>query len=74
MSICPCWLDVMYQPRSSMCTTRISLCFMLKRVLLASSRRLNFVITLELNGKSLPTVKGQQMPSVSYLSESGMFF
>ena len=25
MSICPCWLDVEYQPRSSLCITRIRL-------------------------------------------------
>ena len=24
-NICPCWLDVMFQPRSSVCVTRISL-------------------------------------------------
>ena len=53
----PCWLDVMYQPRSSVCETRISLGLMINAgKLLASSRRLTFgvpVIALGLTGKSL---------------------
>ena len=43
MSICCCWLDVLFQPRSSVCATRISLGLMINAgMLLASSRRLIF--------------------------------
>ena len=39
-NICPCWVDVMYQLRSSVCATRISLGLMINAdVLLASSMR-----------------------------------
>ena len=55
MNIFPCLLDVMYQPRSSVCVTRINLGLMINAgFLLASSRRLIFdgpVITLGLIGK-----------------------
>ena len=55
------WLDVMYQPRSSVCTTRISLNFMINAAEnLASSRRLIFggpVIALVLTEKSLSAAK-----------------
>ena len=61
MSICPCWLDVMYQPRSSVCTTMISHGLMINAgMLLASSRRLIFggpMIALGLTGKCLSAVK-----------------
>ena len=57
----PYWLDVMYQPRSSVCETRISLGLMINApMLLASSRRLVFggpVIALGLTGKSSSAVK-----------------
>ena len=60
MNIFSCWLDVMYQPRSSMCETRISLGLMINAgMFLAASRWLIFggpVITLGLTGKSLSTV------------------
>ena len=56
-NICPCWLDVMFQPRSPVCVTRISLGFMINAGMrLASSRRVIFsgpVIALGLSGKSL---------------------
>ena len=56
MSICCCWLDVLFRPRSSVCATRISLGLMINAVmLLASSRRLIFggpVIALGLTGKN----------------------
>ena len=59
--IFPCWLDVIYQPRSSMCETRISVGLMINAgMLLASSRRLIFggpVIALGLTGMSLSAVK-----------------
>ena len=59
--IFPSWLDVMYQPRSSVCETRISLGLMINAgMLLASNRKLIFggpVIAHELTGKSLSTVK-----------------
>ena len=65
MNICPCWLNVMYQPRSSECVTRICLSLMINAgMLLASSRRLIFgapVITLGLTGKSLYAVKRELM-------------
>ena len=61
MNIFPCWLDVMYQPRASVCETRVHLGFIINAgMLLASSTRLIFggpVITLGLTGKSLSTVK-----------------
>ena len=61
MNIFPCWLDVMYQPRSSLCETKINLSLMIIAGLLsASSRRLIFgepVIVLGLTGKSLSAVK-----------------
>ena len=61
MSICCCWLDVLFQPWSSVSATRISLGLMIDAgMLLASSKRLIFsgpVIALGLTGKSLSTVK-----------------
>ena len=55
------WLDVIFQPRSFVCVTRLSLGLMINAgMLLASSRRLIFggpVIALGLTGKSLFTVK-----------------
>ena len=83
MSICCCWLDVLIQPRSSLCATRISLGLMINAgTLLASSRKLIFggpVIDLWLTGMSLSTVKWEPMkptrrPSVSLVPETGMFF
>ena len=60
-NICPCWLDVMYQPRSSVYTTRISLNLTINAgLLIASSRRLIFggpAIAIGLTGKSLSAVK-----------------
>ena len=57
----PSWLDVLYQPRSSVCATMISLGLMMNAsVCLAASRRLIFggqMITLWLTGKSLSAVK-----------------
>ena len=54
MSVCCCWLDVLFQPRSSVCATRISLDLMINAgMLLASSWRLIFggsVISLGLTG------------------------
>ena len=82
MSICCCWLDVLFQPRSSVCATRISLGLMLNAgMLLASSMRLIFVaqvIALGWPGKSLSTVKWELMkptrrPSVSLVPETWMF-
>ena len=68
MNICKCWLDVMYQPRSSLCVTRISLGLMVNAdMLLASSRRLIFggpVIALGLTGKSLSIGKGELMKPI----------
>ena len=81
-SICRCWFDVMFQPRSSMCATRMSLGLMINAgILLASRRRLKFcgsVIALGLTGKSLYAVKWELMkptrgPSVSLVSETWMF-
>ena len=61
MNICPCWYDIMYQPRSFMRITRINLGLMINAgMLLASSRRLIFglpEIRLGLTGKSLSAVK-----------------
>ena len=55
MSNCCCWLYVLFQPRSSVCATRISLGLMINAgMLLASSRRLIIggpVIALGLTGK-----------------------
>ena len=43
MSICPYWFYIMYQPRSSMCPTRIILGLMINAdMILASGRRLIF--------------------------------
>ena len=81
-NIFPCWLDVMYQPRSSVCVTRINLGLMINAgMLLASSKRLIFVgpvIALGLTDKSLSTVKWEPMkptqrPSVSLVIETAMF-
>ena len=81
-SIFPCWLDVIYPPRSFVCGTRISLGSMINAdVLSTSSKRLIFggpVIALWLIGKSLFAVKSELMkhtpsPSVSLVSETSMF-
>ena len=81
-SICTCWLDVMYQPRSSVCTRRISLGLMINEDMpLTSSKRLIFggiIIALWLTGKSFSAVKWELMKltrraRVSLLSETGMF-
>ena len=81
-SICTCWLDGMYQPRSSVCTRRISLGLMINEDMpLTSSRRLIFgglIIALWLTGKSFAAVKWELMKltrraRVSLLSETGMF-
>ena len=60
-SICPCWLDVKYHPRSSVCRTRRNLGLMINEVVfLASNMRLIFgspVITLGLTKKSLSAVE-----------------
>ena len=81
-NICPCWLDVMCQPRSAMCVARISLGLMINAgMLLASRRRLIFgglVIALRLTGKSLSAVKWElikpaRRPGVSLVTETGMF-
>ena len=54
-------LDIMYQPRSSACVTRINLGLMINAgMLLGSSRRLIFggpVFALGLIGKSLAAIK-----------------
>ena len=77
----PCWLDVMYQPRSSVCVTRINLGLMISAgVLLTLNRRLIFgglVIALGLIGKSLSTVKLELMKptlgrGVSLVLETGI--
>ena len=61
LSISRCWLEVMYLPRSPVCTTWISLGLMINAgMLLASSRRLTFgrsSIALGITGKSLSTAK-----------------
>ena len=58
MNIFPCWLDVMYLQRSSVCETRISIGLMTNAgMLLASSRRLIFdgpVIAFGLTGRVYP--------------------
>ena len=50
MSICCCWLDNLFQPRSSVCATRISLGLMINEayagMLLASRRRLIILISV----------------------------
>ena len=72
----------MYQPRSSVYVTRISLGLMIYTdMLLTSSKRLIFggtVIALELIGKSLFVVKSELMkhtrrPSIRLVSETSMF-
>ena len=82
MNMFPCWLDVMYQPRSSVCETRTSLGLMIiADMLLASSRRLIFggpVIALWLTGMSLSAVKRELIKptwrlTVSLVTETGMF-
>ena len=64
-NICPSRLDVMYQPMTSVCVTRISLGLMINAgILLASSWRLIFggpVIALKLTWKSLSGVKWELM-------------
>ena len=59
--IFPCLLDVMDQPSSSVCETRVSLGLMINAgMLLDSGRRIIFggpVITLGLTGKSLSAMK-----------------
>ena len=81
-SIFPCWLDTMYQSRSSVYVTRISLGSMIYADVLSTlSRRLIFagpVIALGLIGKSLLAVKSELMkhtrrPSISLVSETSMF-
>ena len=80
-SICSCWLDILFQPRSSVRATRISLGFMINEGMFsASNRRIPFggpVIALGLTGKSLSSVKWELMkpswrPSVSLVSETGI--
>ena len=82
ISICCCWLDVLFQPRSSVCATRINLGLMINAgILLVSGRRLIFVgpvIALRLTGKSLSTAKWELMKptrrsSVSLVPETRMF-
>ena len=81
-SICCCWLDILFQPRSSVCPTRMRVGLMMNAgMLLPSIRKLIFgapVITRGLTGKCLSTVKWEPMgptrrPSVSLMSEKGMF-
>ena len=61
MNMCPCWLDVMYKPRPSVCLTRIRVGLMFNAgMLLASSKRLIFggpAIAFGLTGRSLSAVK-----------------
>ena len=80
--ICCCWLDVMFQLRTSLCRTRMSVGSMINvGMILASRRRLIFsgpVITLGLSEKSLSTVKWVLLkdtgrPGVSLVSETMMF-
>ena len=63
MSFCCCWLDVLSQPRSSVCATKINLGLVVNDgMLLASSRKLIFggpMIAFGLTGMSLSTVKCQ---------------
>ena len=83
MNICPCWLDVMFQQRSSMCVTRISLGLMINAGMLfdLNCRMLIFgwpVTALGLTGKSLSAVKWELMkptrrPSVSLVTDTGLF-
>ena len=81
-SVFPCWLDVMYQPRSSLRTAGKSLGYIINAgLLLTSSRRLIFgrpVIALGLTGNSLSVVKWERlnitrMQSVSLVSDFQMF-
>ena len=81
-SICRYWLVVMYQPRSSVYATKITLGLIINAgMLLASSRRLIFggpVIAFALTGKSLYAVRWElvqttRRPSVSLVSETAMF-
>ena len=81
-NICPCWLEVTYQPRSSVCGTRIRLGLVSNAdMLLASSRRLIFggpVIVLGLTGKSFSAVQWElikpvRRPSISLVAETRMF-
>ena len=81
-NICPCWLDVTYQPRSSVCVTRTSFGLIINAGMrLASSRRLIFggpVIALGLTGRSfsavkLELIKPTRRPSVSLVTETGRF-
>ena len=62
-NICPCWLDVMHQLSSSMCTTRISLGLTINAgVLLASCMGLIFggtVIAFELTENSLSALSSE---------------
>ena len=80
-SICCCWLDAMFQPRSFVCATRISLGLMVNAgMILTSSRRRIFggtVIALGLTVKSLSGVKWVPMKpirrlNVSLVSKTGM--
>ena len=61
MKLFPCWFDVMYQPRSSVCVTKINLGLLINGgMLLAASRRLILggpVIALGLTGKSFYDAK-----------------
>ena len=60
MNICPYWLNVMHQPMSSMCATRISLGLMINEgMLLASSRSLIFG-----NSMSSPLISGDPLLSL----------
>ena len=80
--ICPCWLDVMYQPKLSLSVTRICHGLMINAgMLLATSGRLVFggpVIALGLTGKSSSAVKWVLMKptwrlSVSLVTKTGLF-
>ena len=70
--------DVMYQPRSSVWTTRISLGFMINAgLLLTSSRRLIFGVPVTLSGHQgrvclLSSEKLTLRPGDSLVSETGM--
>ena len=61
IKFCCCWLNVLFQSRSSVCATKIRLGLMINAgMLLSSSMRLIFgepVITLELTEKNLSVVK-----------------
>ena len=83
MNICPGWLDVIYQPRPSVCVARKTLVWWSCKagMLLASSRRLIFgepVIALGLTVKRLSAIKWELMKPtlrqiVSLVTETGMF-